>query len=123
MSLTITTALLTIATLQFESSVHFYTQLLQQKPIVFHPASYAEFQLPGLRLGIFRPRPGSLVAPFRSGMGLCLEVNSLEAAIAHLGAIAHPVVGDIRVASHGREIDIYDPDGNWLILHQGATSG
>jgi hypothetical protein len=54
----------------------------------------------------------------QSGMSLCLEVEDLENAIAHLTALGYPPPGQIIIATHGREIYAYDPAGNRLILHQ-----
>jgi predicted enzyme related to lactoylglutathione lyase len=126
MSLTLTTALLTIAAQDFQALVEFYQQLLGQNPAVLMPNTYAEFHLPGVIFGIFQPKiqnpkskiqnsPGS---PTASNMALCLDVANLEVAIAHLTQLGYPPLGDIRIASHGREIDAYDPEGNWLILHR-----
>ena len=56
--------------------------------------------------------------PKQSAISLCLEVEDLEAAIQHLEAIAAPAPGEVVLASHGREIYAYDPEGNRLILHQ-----
>ncbi|MBD0267928.1 MAG: VOC family protein, partial [Cyanobacteria bacterium Co-bin8] len=46
------------------------------------------------------------------------EVVDLEGAIAHLTTLGYPPPGPVMIASHGREIYAYDPDGNRLILHQ-----
>ena len=54
----------------------------------------------------------------QSGLSLCLDVDDLDAAIAHLINLGYPPPGEIIVASHGREIYAYDPNGNRLILHQ-----
>jgi catechol 2,3-dioxygenase-like lactoylglutathione lyase family enzyme len=132
-----TSAILTLASHNFEALVEFYSHLLNQEPATVIPAIYAEFQLEGLKLGIFRPRAseqaGENAATQRdrvagssiqnsslppSGMSLCLEVEDLEAVIAHLTQLGCPPPGKILTASHGREIYAYDPDGNWLILHQ-----
>lgn len=130
MPLTPTAAFLTLATLHFDRLVAFYQDLLAQAPTTLMPNVYAEFQLPGMRLGIFRPKA---IAPapegedlpnphlLCSGMSLCLEVANLESAIAHLTALGYPPPGTILTASHGREIYAFDPDGNWLILHQGVV--
>ncbi|QZZ19770.1 hypothetical protein J5X98_21005 [Leptothermofonsia sichuanensis E412] len=157
-------SLVTLATDRFGELVQFYRQFLGQQPVVYRTAIYAEFQLPGGRLGIFRPKAGSLVAekerregeggneagiaveecqdrtdrdrttrsysescktqPLKSpvGMALCLEVQDLNAAIAHLRGLGYPTPNEIRTASHGRETDVYDPDGNWLILHETPVS-
>ncbi|MDX2244449.1 MAG: glyoxalase [Leptolyngbyaceae cyanobacterium bins.302] len=128
MPLTHTAALLTISTPHFDRLVHFYQQLLDQSPVTLLPNIYAEFQLPGMKLGIFQPTPNPPCEAWRSptpfpqpptySMSLCLEVSNLESAIAHLTQIGFPPTEEILVASHGREIYAYDPDGNWLILHQ-----
>jgi hypothetical protein len=114
-------AYLTLATQQFAELVAFYSGLLQQLPDPHWPDSYAEFQVPGLRLGIFLPRPdqvGEFCGRGASAMSLCLTVADLGVAIAHLEALGYSPVGPIRSASHGQEIYAYDPDGNRLILHQ-----
>lgn len=101
--------------------VEFYQQLFAQAPSILRPGAYAEFQLPGLRLGIFTPSAAHR-AEFlpRSGgaMSLCLEVENLEDAIAHLSTLGYPPPGDMLFASHGREVYAYDPAGNRLIIHQ-----
>ena len=114
------TAWVTIAATNFDRLLKFYRQLLQQEPHLHLPGAYAEFQLPGLRLGIFKPKANhqSEFQAAHSGMSLCLEVEDLEAAICHLEAIAAPPPGEMILASHGREIYAYDPEGNRLILHQ-----
>ena len=96
--------------------------LLNQEPKVYSPNVYAEFELPGVRLGLFVPkvdhRP-EFQAESSGAMSLCLEVENLEVAIATLTDLGYPPPGEIITASHGREIYAYDPDGNRLILHQG----
>ena len=125
MTLRCTAALLTLATPHFSALAQFYSQLLNLQPVVLRPNVYAEFHLPNLKLGIFHPKdaPRSpLPTPHSpTGMSLCLEVENLEAAIAHLTQLGCPPPGDVITASHGREIYAYDPDGNWLILHQAES--
>jgi hypothetical protein len=106
-----------------ETLTLFYTQLFQQHPSVHLPRVYSEFQLPGLRLGIFKPKQVEEFAGAASGMSLCVEVSDLEGAIAHLQELGYPPPGEIQVASHGREIYAYDPCGNRLILHQKSELG
>ena len=116
-----TDAIVAIATDNIERAMDFYTQLLQQQPTKLIPHIYAEFQFPNLRLGIFTPKSthGSEFQPSsHSTISLCLEVSNLEKAIAHLTNLGYTPPGEIIVASHGREIYAYDPDGNRLILHQ-----
>lgn len=131
MALKCTGALVTLAAWQFNVLVDFYGDLLGQQPMVLMPNRYAEFELPGVRLGIFQPKEkegeGEIIqnSKFKiqnshrdRGLGLCLEVEDLEEAIAHLTDLGYPPSGKIITASHGREIYAYDPEGNWLILHQ-----
>jgi predicted enzyme related to lactoylglutathione lyase len=116
-----TQAIVTIAAVNFENLVNFYTQLLEQTPVNLIPNIYAEFQIAHLRLGIFKPKKNH-VAEFspntQSQISLCLEVNNLEAAIAELASLGYPPPGAIITSNHGREIYAYDPHGNRLILHQ-----
>jgi predicted enzyme related to lactoylglutathione lyase len=116
MPLNLTTAFVALAAPNFDPLVQFYRQLLEQEPTIDRPGIYAEFQLPGLKLGIFHPKVAPPTAP--SGFSLCLEVEDLDSAIAHFSAIGFPPVGPILTASHGREIYAHDPNGNCLILHQ-----
>lgn len=115
-----TNAFVTLASVNIESLVDFYTQLLGQAPISHIPNIYAEFQLPGLRLGIFRPKATNQqeFGSAKSRMSLCLEVRNLEGAIVHLTRLGYPPPGEILTASHGKEIYAYDPEENRLILHQ-----
>jgi predicted enzyme related to lactoylglutathione lyase len=116
-----TDALVTLASFEFERLVSFYTNLFHQKPEHVISNVYAEFQLASLKLGIFKPKQTHYLEfehSTKSKISLCLEVSSLEDAIAHLTALGYPPPGQIIIASHGREIYAYDPDGNRLILHQ-----
>ncbi|MEA5582775.1 VOC family protein [Nodularia harveyana UHCC-0300] len=116
-----TEALVTIASVNFANLVHFYTQLLNDQPSSLTPNVYAEFQLPGVRLGIFQPHKkhtAEFANSAQSQISLCLEVSNLEDAIAHIANLGYPPPGEISTAKHGREIYAYDPDGNRLILHQ-----
>lgn len=121
MALSCHEAFLTLASSQFEPLVVFYQQLFEQSPQPHIPQSYAEFRLPGLRLAIFRPKAdhaAEFSAPSSGGMSLCVEVDSLETAIAHLTHMGYPPTQPIITASHGQEIYVTDPDGNRLILHE-----
>ncbi|NER79493.1 MAG: hypothetical protein F6K42_07900 [Leptolyngbya sp. SIO1D8] len=117
-------AFVTLATQKLDKIVAFYTVLFESTPKVYKPNTYAEFLTPGLKLGIFQPCLNNFVefaASSSGAMSLCLEVEDLDAAIAHLIASGYPPSGVPVTASHGREIYAYDPDGNRLILHQGIT--
>jgi predicted enzyme related to lactoylglutathione lyase len=115
------TAFVTIATVNFDLVVDFYTQFLGSTPQPYLPQVYAEFTIAGLRLGIFAPKASNrreFSEASRSGMSICLEVENLEGSIDLLAQIGYPPSVEISTASHGREIYAYDPDGNRLILHQ-----
>lgn len=121
MTLQCSGAFVTLSAPEFDKMVQFYRKILSQQPNPHSPGRYAEFALPGLKLGIFRPKATHASGPSHSasaGMSLCLEVDNLEAAIAHFTRLGYPPPGSIKVASHGQEIDAYDPDGNRIILHQ-----
>ncbi|MEH2392579.1 MAG: VOC family protein [Nostoc sp.] len=120
-----TNAFVTIASVNCEELVNFYTRFLEQKPIILIPNIYAEFNLVGMRLGIFKPKntnESEFETIAKSKISLCLEVSNLEDAIAHLTALGYPPPGNISIADHGREIYAYDPDGNRLILHQAIVN-
>ncbi|RUT07800.1 hypothetical protein DSM106972_020600 [Dulcicalothrix desertica PCC 7102] len=120
MVLQLKNSLVTIASTNLETLVIFYTKLLGE-PKSYIPNVYAEFHLPGIRLGIFKPKTTSedeFKNATQSKMSLCLEVNDLEDVIAQFTSLGHPPTGAIVTASHGREIYAYDPDGNRIILHQ-----
>jgi predicted enzyme related to lactoylglutathione lyase len=130
MALEYSTVFVALADPDGKTLVRFYTQLLGQEPVVHIPDVYAEFQLPGLRLGIFKPKT-NYRAEFEAqagSMSLCIEVKELEAAIAQVEAAFtqahltadHLLPGDIVTVSHGREVYAYDPVGNRLILHEAA---
>ncbi|AFY33694.1 glyoxalase/bleomycin resistance protein/dioxygenase [Calothrix sp. PCC 7507] len=117
-------AFVTLASFNFACLVNFYTDLLKQNPTTIIPNIYAEFQISGLRLGIFQPKPthaSEFETIAKSKISLCLEVSNLEDAIAQLTTLGYPPPGKIAIASHGREIYAYDPDGNRLILHQNGA--
>jgi predicted enzyme related to lactoylglutathione lyase len=114
--------LVTIGTVNFDKLVNFYIQLLEQEPKKIIPNTYAEFKIPTLTLGIFKPKKNDeleFAINSKSGVSLCIEVSNLENAIAQLQSLGYSPPGKISIASHGREIYAYDPDGNRLILHQG----
>ncbi|AKG22656.1 VOC family protein [Calothrix sp. 336/3] len=123
MTISETHGLVTIATIQFHQLVNFYQQMLAEEPVKFIANVYAEFDIHGLKLGIFQPQAqhqGEFTHSHQSTMSLCLEVRDLKQAIAHLTTLGYPPPGNIYTASHGQEIYAYDPDGNRIILHQSS---
>lgn len=117
------TAFVALAVHDWDRAISFYQNLLGQAPALHQPQRYAEFHLPGLRMGLFFPQEdqAEVFAAASSGaMSLCLEVRDLKGAISHLTTLGYPPPGPILTASHGQEIYAYDPDGNRLIFHQAA---
>lgn len=120
MALGLSTVFVALADQEGEPLITFYTALFAQKPAIHKPQVYVEFHLPGLRLGIFLPKPDQRdqFMGQAGSMSLCVEVSSLDSAIEHLRAIGHPPTSAVITASHGREVYLYDPVGNRLILHE-----
>ena len=115
------TIFVALADLADEGLVSFYRALFAVEPTLSIPQVYTEFQLPGLRLGIFQPKANHRTEFNGSAgaMSLCVEVEDLALAIEHLTQMGCPS-GEIMTASHGREVYAYDPAGNRLILHERA---
>jgi hypothetical protein len=120
-----TSVFVALADLDGHTLTRFYKALLTQDPVIDIPNVYAEFILPGVRLGLFKPSKTHW-AEFDSlssgSMSLCIEVERLEEAIAHLTTLGYPPPGPIQQTSHGREIYAYDPQGNRLILHEATAT-
>jgi hypothetical protein len=120
-----TSIFVALADLDGHTLTYFYKALFTQDPTVNIPDVYAEFVLPGVRLGVFKPKHAHQ-AEFKSlssgSMSLCIEVERLEMAIAHLTTLGYPPSGEIQHTSHGREIYAYDPQGNRLILHEATAT-
>jgi catechol 2,3-dioxygenase-like lactoylglutathione lyase family enzyme len=54
--LALKTAFVTLAVRDWDRAIAFYQNVLGQAPALHQPQRYAEFHLPGLRLGLFFPR-------------------------------------------------------------------
>jgi len=116
---------LTLASPNLDRLVSFYQALFNQPPHPHQPGRYAEFRLPALTLGLFQPaadQGAAFVPRPNPTLALCLEVPSLDQAIATCTALGCTVPEPIRHASHGQEVYVYDPDGNRIILHAGTAS-
>jgi predicted enzyme related to lactoylglutathione lyase len=121
MSLQCHCVFVTLASENHQQLVAFYQQLFEQTPSPYFPNRYAEFQLPGLRLGIFKPKPAHLsefTHSVNSRISLCLALKNLDAAIEQFARLGYPPPAEIFTTSQGREIYAYDPDGNRLILYE-----
>jgi hypothetical protein len=118
-------SLVTIGAIAFDPMINFYRQLLAQDPEPYERGIYGEFRLNTLRLAIFKPKSdhqANFTTSAGSGLSLCLQVVDLEQAIAHLRAIGHPAQQPIITASHGREVYLYDPGNNRIILYESTKS-
>lgn len=111
--------LITIATVNFDRLVEFYSNFLSQSPNPYRSSIYAGFRLPGLEIGIFRPtaeRAADFAPPSRS-LSICLEVQNLDEIFAAMSKSEY-ATSELISASHGQEFYLTDPDGNRIILHQ-----
>jgi len=118
--MTISTALISIATPQLDRLQGFYWDLLDQSWAIQIPGTYVEFRLPGLRLGLYRSSNPEFAACL-GATSLCLQVKSLD------DLLARPVLSSISISSvreafHGREVDLCDPDGNRIVIHEPSES-
>lgn len=113
-----------IAAVDLAPVVQFYETVFACEPTV-QGDRYAEFQLGTLRLGLFKPATTNEAEfPTRtSSLSLCVEVDDLDSFIKRLRSLDIPVPGSMTTASHGREIYIYDPLGDRLILHEQTKVG
>jgi len=120
MALKIKEFLATIAALDLDRLVEFYTLFLCREPVIWIKDVYAEFEVSGLRFGLFKPRSSDQpeFAGNCGAMSLCLEVENLEAAIASLTELGQAPEEASVTTDYGVEIYAYDPEGNRLILYQ-----
>lgn len=114
----------TISAFDLEKMTQFYQQFFHQEPDEVVPHRYAEFHVPNLILGIFRPHEDhkeEFATVGKNPMSICLEVNDLDEAIDRLKELGYAPPGAIIDTPHGREIYAYDPEQNRLILHQSRS--
>ncbi len=117
-------SLVSIGAENLDECVTFYKHLLGCPPQIYQAPIYAEFQLAGLVLSIFKPRLGqenefSNPTKGRSGgLSICLEVEDLETAVIHLTELGCSIETEFTSGSTLKELYIYDPAGNRIILYQ-----
>jgi predicted enzyme related to lactoylglutathione lyase len=119
MDFVITRSLITIASIDWATTLTFYQDLLQQSPQVVQPDRYAEFQLTDCTIALYAPRlvEVPIPQPYPS-LSLCLHVKSLASAIAQLESRNIAIPSGIQHNDHGQEIYIADPNGNRIILYE-----
>jgi catechol 2,3-dioxygenase-like lactoylglutathione lyase family enzyme len=118
-----TNAFLTLATNQWQRAVDFYGHLLAQSPQAVQPNRFAAFDLQGLRLAIYCPKAEERISPasYYPVLSICLQVPSLAQSLIHLQSL-NLDPGDVQNSSHGREVYLYDPDGNRIIIYEPLRS-
>ncbi|GHO41917.1 VOC family protein [Ktedonospora formicarum] len=111
---------LAIAAIHFDEMKEFYTKILQEEPIRQVKDVYVEFQIPELRIGLFKPRPDNrpeFMHDTRSTASIVLEVIDIHEAANHFRSVGC-TPGKIVDTFHGQEFYAYDPAQNRLIVHQ-----
>lgn len=111
---------LAIAAINFNEMKEFYSKILQEEPIRHIKDVYVEFQLPELRIGLFKPRPDNrpeFMHDTRSTASIVLEVIDINDAANHFRSVGC-TPGKIVDTFHGKEFYAYDPAQNRLIVHQ-----
>ncbi len=117
-----TNAFLTLATNQWQRAVDFYGHLLAQSPQAVQPNRFAAFDLQGLRLAIYCPKvEEKILLPTYPALSICLQVPSLAQSLIHLQNL-NLDPGTVQTSSHGREVYLYDPDGNRIIIYEPLRS-
>ena len=109
-----------IAAINFEEMQQFYTSILQQEPASRIRDVLVEYQLPELRLALFKPHEADrpeFQCNTCSTMNIVLEVRDIEAAAKHFASVGCQP-GKIVDAFHGKQFYAYDPAQNRLIVHQ-----
>jgi predicted enzyme related to lactoylglutathione lyase len=114
---------LAIAVRSLTGSVQFYQTLLGDGAVFRQIGKYVEFDLGDLRLGLFEPKPEAAPEFDQRGhnpMSLCLAVADLDQTLTQLTAqfLLPDGPPEIVLASHGREVYLFDPDGNRIILYE-----
>lgn len=123
MALAFHRAFLALGSNKFEESVAFYSKLLGREPAERIGDYYAAFELPEVRLGIFRPREQNSQdfenpVANQAGLSLVFYVPDLPKAMETVLALGHPAPGPVAENSKGREVYVFDPTGNRIILFE-----
>jgi len=104
----------------FAQARRFYGEILGlQETLTFEhegELGWLEYDLAGQTLAL--AKASEQWKPDPNGGGMCLEVEDLDAAIAHLKAHQVSIVMEIQDFSICRMALVADPDGNTLALHQ-----
>jgi predicted enzyme related to lactoylglutathione lyase len=113
-----TKAFVSLAATQWERSIAFYSRLLNQAPEALQTDRYGAFDLGGWKLAIYCPKSEEIGTDSTyPALSLCFQVPDLDETLAYLANL-NLDPGPIQTASHGREVYLYDPDGNRIILYE-----
>ncbi len=98
----------------------FYQSLLGIPPAVVMGDRYWEFRLPGLRLGLYRSHKPEF-QPHLGSVSVCLQVRDLALMLDH-PVLKGSSISAVRTEGHGSEVEVLDPDGNRVVIHQPSGS-
>ena len=114
--------LVSIGAENVEQICQFYQALLNQPPSIYRESIYAEFNLSGLVLAIFKPRPNEHDEFFneehKGGLSICFLVENLQQIINHLVDLGYKEELSPKTTRTMKELYIYDPEGNRIIFYQ-----
>ncbi len=112
--------LVSVATPDVPKLGSFYQGLLGIPPAVVMADRYWEFRPPGLRLGLYRSHKPEFQARLGS-VSLCLQVRDLAQMLDN-PLLKGSSISAVRTEGHGSEVDLLDPDGNRVVIHQPSGS-
>jgi predicted enzyme related to lactoylglutathione lyase len=112
-------ALVSLQARDFERAVAFYKDVLGLPMTFRHESYWAEFQAPGLAIGIEAAADDAVVGG--GTIALCFEVRRIENVVAGLRTRGISFVGPVRETFHGKEAYFADSEGNPLLLHESAS--
>jgi len=113
--------LISVGTKKIEQCISFYRAFLGISPSIYKESTYAEFQLEGLILAIFKPRveedENFSNQDNRAPLSICLQVDNLELTLLNLNNLGFVSPLKVDSASNIREAHFYDPAGSRIILY------
>jgi predicted enzyme related to lactoylglutathione lyase len=116
-------ALVALQARDFERAVAFYKEVLGLPMTFRHESYWAEFQAPGLSIGIEAAGDDAVVGG--GTISLCFEVRAIDSVVDGLRSRGISFLGPVRDTFHGKEAYFTDSEGNPIVLHEsaGAAAG
>lgn len=111
-------ALVALQARDFERAVAFYKEVLGLPMTFRHESYWAEFQAPGLAIGIAAAGDDAVVGG--GTISLCFEVRAIDSVVAGLRSRGISFLGPVRDTFHGKEAYFTDSEGNPIVLHEAA---